>query len=520
MNTSGFENFKNIVDQNVVLKRAYGYEMNPEYHPSVDMIAFAEINNDVFELNKYGFVPNTDITLTFDAIQFACDLAPYVGVYREYPIEKTDIICEVPPFDSSVTSYIDPSTGNAVTGYASADIWPYALGLGRAETFRCEACDGKMRCLLSGYELGRETTVVCDPYEHVDFKVEFPRNDDLYYSLNYRMRNEEYLETLLFLTYRVDRIGDIDPRYVLSGYVHGSVLFFDLDRLGKYAEKIRPDVGDIVALDFPDENNREKYEISECLDKQLTQDGVNPLLHKYIWKCKARRYINSHEDGAPPDNEADKRLDERREYDAVVDERVAEAVSKYDRISEDDTVMEDAVYGGYERPCDKYDKQEPPRVEHRKYDAVAGGRLAEIARFECGQRLLTDGYLLIYETKTGNVDGYTGEPETEAYVISGNDHEPSVDAAVFESGMRWLKADDNQVVFVNIEGLATVVARSDKLPPDELQINLNSLYDATVDFDNPVNRPGCDFYKFRETRTVLMSTPEGLFARFPDGETH
>lgn len=84
------------------------------------------------------------------------------------------------------------------------------------------------------------------------------------------MQNEEYLETMLLLTYRVDKIGDVDPRYMLSGYVHGSVLFFDLDRMGKYCEKIRPDVGDIVALDFPDENNREKYEITECLDKQLT----------------------------------------------------------------------------------------------------------------------------------------------------------------------------------------------------------------------------------------------------------
>jgi hypothetical protein len=54
---------------------------------------------------------------------------------------------------------------------------------------------------------------------------------------------------------------------MLSGYTHGSILFFDIDRLGKYGEKIRPDVGDIVALDFPDENNREKYEITECLDK-------------------------------------------------------------------------------------------------------------------------------------------------------------------------------------------------------------------------------------------------------------
>lgn len=171
MNTSGFENFKGIVDQNAVLRQAYGYEQNPQYHPSVDMVAFAEIDTDVFELNKYGFTPNTDITLTFDAIQFACDLAPYVGVYREYPVDRSEVFCELPPCDSSVTSYVDPATGRTVSGYASADVWPYEIGLGRAETFSCGACVGRMRCLLSGYEPGVERTAVCDPYEHVDFKV-------------------------------------------------------------------------------------------------------------------------------------------------------------------------------------------------------------------------------------------------------------------------------------------------------------------------------------------------------------
>jgi len=48
-------------------------------------------------------------------------------------------------------------------------------------------------------------------------------------------------------------------------------------------------------IDFPDKNNMEKYEITECFDKQLTQDGISPLLHKYIWKCKARKYVNSYE---------------------------------------------------------------------------------------------------------------------------------------------------------------------------------------------------------------------------------
>ena len=63
------------------------------------------------------------------------------------------------------------------------------------------------------YEYGKEYTIVCDPYEHTDFNVKFPVNGDLYRSLKYKIENDEYLETLLYLTYRVDRVkkmGDGD----------------------------------------------------------------------------------------------------------------------------------------------------------------------------------------------------------------------------------------------------------------------------------------------------------------------
>lgn len=105
----------------------------------------------------------------------------------------------------------------------------------------------------------------------------------------------------------------------LSGYVHGSVLYYDVDQLGKYAELIHPAVGDIIEIDFPDDKNREKYEITDCYDKQLTQDGINPLLHKYIWKCKARRFVNSYEDTVP-ESEADDRAEEMKKFNSLVDE--------------------------------------------------------------------------------------------------------------------------------------------------------------------------------------------------------
>ena len=99
-----------------------------------------------------------------------------------------------------------------------------------------------MRCILSGYEVDKEHTVVCDPYEHTKFKFQFPKNEDLYYSLKHTIESDDYLETMLFLTFTVNKI-QIAPekyRYILHGHTHGSVLFFDLDYLGKYSEKIHP----------------------------------------------------------------------------------------------------------------------------------------------------------------------------------------------------------------------------------------------------------------------------------------
>lgn len=140
-------------------------------------------------------------------------------------------------------------------------------------------------------------------------------NSDLYRSLKYKIENDDYLETLIYLTYRVDKVKRDDSTFssILSGYVHGSVLFYDIDKLGKYVDLIRPAVGDIIEIDFPDDKNREKYEITDCFDKQLTQDGISPLMHKYIWKCKAKRHINSYEEGVPT-NDADEAVQEMHKF--------------------------------------------------------------------------------------------------------------------------------------------------------------------------------------------------------------
>lgn len=510
MNMSEFSDFKGIVDQNAILKRAYGYDITPDYSVSADMVAFAEVDSDIFNLNKIGYTPNTEINLVFDSVRFACDMAPKIGRYREYKIDEREVVCEVPAMDGSVTSFTD-SSGNVVSGCVSDDVWPYELGLGYAETFTCNGMSGKMRCVLSGYQPGVEQTVVCDPYEHVDFKVSFPKNGDLYYSLKYTIQNDDYLETMLFLTFVVDEVelGGGRKKYMLHGRTHGSVLFFDLDQLQKYSEMIHPDIGDVVEIDFPDDSNREKYEITDCFDRQLTQDGINPLLHKYVWKCKARRYINSYEDATPEANEADKRLDEKRRYDAVVQEEVAESVSLYENVDEENGVKQDAVYGGYDGVVDKYDTQEV-LDNHVRYDFIEGQECIDVMRFGCGSRLVTDGYELVFVAKSG-----------DGYVVAQGSHGPAVNMCTFECGTKWLKASGSQVVFVNVDGESCALATDEVANAGGLEINLDDLYRSTVDPDRPQNRNGDNFVKFKNTRTLLFATEDKLFAKLADsGKTY
>lgn len=356
-----------------------------------------------------------------------------------------------------------------------------------------------------------EQTVVCDPYEHADFKVSFPKNSDLYYSLKHTIQNDKYLETMLFLTFTVDKVdlGGGESKYVLHGKTHGSVLFFDLDQLGKYSERIHPAIGDIVEIDFPDENNREKYEITDCFDKQLTPDGINPLLHKYVWKCKARRYVNSYEEGAPESNEADKRLVEKNDYDAVVQEQAAENVSKYEDIDPDKNISQDAVYGGYDGVVDRYDKQ-GAAVNHVKYDFIEGVQCLDIMRFGCGSRLVTDGYEIVFVTSGG-----------DAYVVAQGGHAPVVKACTFESGTRWLKASDSQVVFVNVEGESCVIVTEAQPGMATAEISIDDMYASTVEPGESANVNGDSFIKFNGTRTLMFATQTGLFAKLAEfGKTY
>lgn len=511
MNTDVFGNFKRIIDQNTLLKHAYkGYDLTPDYTCSADMITYPEVQTDILQLNKYGIIPEAEIDFHFDSKQFACDLATKCGQLKEYPIKEIQIECEVPDCfmhyellpdkqGNLVSTLVDD---NEQAANINSGAFPYRLGLGYKENYECSILKGKLAVEISGYAYDIQQTVVCDAFEHSDFKVEFPKNSDLYKSLTYDICNDDYLDTLIYLSFTVKKIvtGRNTYKSILVGKIYGSVLFYDVNKIGKYLELIHPEVGDVIMIDFPDETNREKYQITDCYDKSLQSDGISPLLHKYVWKCKAKRYVESYEDDASlAPNESNERLEEKIKHDLVAEEEVVEKISKYDDGDQE-------AYGGYSGVTEDYDKQIPSPYKHEKYDYLADGMCLDIMRFGIGSRLITNGYDLIFVTTEG-----------DGYIVSKLDHTPTVTKAYFESGLRWLKATDDKIVFVNIEGQTTILAEDELATQNEIQMCLNDLNVKTLDADD-INSATENFLKFKGTRSYIWTDGWHLFAKLQSNQ--
>ena len=482
LDTSFFDNFKGVVDQNAIIRQAYGYNTCPDYSISAHMLTYMEVENDIFQLNKFGLNPDTTVNFYFDNTDFACDLACKLGQYKEVKIDETEIVCEIP---------------NAEDTYS----FPYILGAGYVEQYFSNGLSGKLYAKIDSYEYDVEQTVQCRPYEHSEMISAFSANPSLYKAFKHQYQNDSYLETLLTLTFKVSKLpickdGNEKEHYksILHGKLHGSILFYDLNKIGKYIDRIHPEVGDIVTIDFPDDQNLEKYEITDCFDKQLTNDGISPLLHKYVWKCKARRYINNYDD--VEQNEADSRLEEKIKFDNKIETQIKEQIELY-------TDNQDAVYGGYDNHDTDYDKNKINMVTHEKYDWIEDGSAIDIMKFADGSKLATTGYELLF------IDN-----KQQATKIATEDDPLLVDIGSYsESEMKWLKASKDMVVFMNIEGKAFKIAEDFCSTDNNIPTQLDSLLQRTTDSQLINNDNDC-FYKFKNCKTVLFSINDHLYCLF------
>lgn len=308
--------FSTDLNQNNILLNAYGYDDFPDYSVSANMITYMEVENDIFNLNKFGLSPSTGVNFYFDSTDFALALAPKLGRIEEYNIDRRELSTTISIFALNnyklSTEFI---ASNLLSGIVEFDF-------------------SNVNCNLND-----EVTVIGSSILNTEPISAFSINNELYKSFNYILSSNSVENIIPRLTFKLLPTAD-KFTLILSGYVHGTVLFRNLDKIGKYIEKISPEVGDIVTINFPDEFNREQYEITECTNRELTTNGLNPLLHTYIWRCKAKRFVNANVD-FPENNKANDIINEKLVETITAQAEIADKISEYPN-------NEDDVYGGYE----------------------------------------------------------------------------------------------------------------------------------------------------------------------------
>lgn len=502
------EEFDEEINSTSLNIEAYGYDPNPDYLISSPMITYMEVENDIFNLNKYGIIPNADVNFYFDRVDFATRFATKLGKLKEFAIQPIHLSIEFESEkDYDNLDFDIPIRSDVLTGTVHLDFNPNDL------EFYLDS------------DTAGAAVIVCEPTSYSQIKLEFPTNPDLYKSFNYSTQNElniyngledikvvfkfnikyknkygptiHSFEELLAAWEKYADInrGDLkneknkipvknivtasnvnfktdfklkhtkvkelfnwfsnQGKFYIDGVIVGSILYHDLESVSKYASALQPMVGDIITIDFPNEANSEQYEITDCTDKDLSENGINPLMHKYIWKCKARRYVNSQE-YFPAENDANLKLNEKLDLinDAAID--FAEKIEVYEPIGQNTstTIFEDAVYGGYGSTTEFKDlTSAEDGVDYNVITVNAGDVInpIEILTFAEGPRLVTDGYDLYFQRadrsgltydkklfKLNNNNEVTDGSDITKFVKLNND-------------VRFIKATDDVIVFVNVD---------------------------------------------------------------------
>lgn len=534
------EVFDTTVNQNNLLLHAYGFDHDPKYPFHASLIGYMQVENDIFQLSKYGIIPNTDVTFYFEEGDFATSLAAQLGRLHEYSVK---------PFEYSLS------------GLTEEDLDALRIVL----PFSSQVMSGEVEVAGLGdlsVDIGVPAEVEAVPISLSRPRLDFPVNEYIYKSFNYTLSGDE-ADAVKFRFHFVIypsgvRTGAMTGTYDLSGVLDGSILFRDLNLAGKYKDKIRPKVGDVIAIDFPgniEDGEGTRYEITEVTDKALDSSGLNPLMNVYIWRCKARRYVEETGDVVPVGDEHADKMNEIFDFNNTMDSIFGGKVSIYD----DD---EDDAYGGYEKKTKTENLQGiKPEIRERLKEHKDG---FYIMKFGDGSSLWTNGIdQLVFRWNnntmeknlldgllSANVDAdYPGtvqnEPDdrgvqtngindgsddfmNEAYGIMPPAQKPSKkDKKRGKKGdVEFLKASDEAVYFTNLDGRtwklsgASGAVEITETSNDERLQTLNLLNEASLYAKGTLNCnfDGNNFYKFNSTQTVLVPTASGLLVKYANGK--
>lgn len=130
------------------------------------------------------------------------------------------------------------------------------------------------------------------------------------------------------------------------GGIRGGVIYHDTTVIGKYIDKVKPEVGDLIDVPVPNEDGslgvyRQKYEIVQIVENGANDAMMNPFLRKYLYEISLRAYVASGQ--VEPEEQIDKK--EKQDTLDLVNQSAENAAKKIG-LYED---YEDNVYGGFQK---------------------------------------------------------------------------------------------------------------------------------------------------------------------------
>lgn len=482
--------FEKIIKSNNTLKHAYGFDDDPDFSLSCDIITYTEVDDDIFILDKVGKSNNQKINFYFDMTDFATKFMTKLGQFKEYPFKEVEIagyvnaenkisfesilfsdimsatvVCDVlTEFDGGHSNNLD--TDNLDLGTSKAkprSTRKYTGGISKNITY---PINGIATCLVT---------------EHSTPNFTIPVNEYLARSFKYSAGDGD-VATAVYFTYKIYEDGRFE------GKLNGTVLYYDLNTVSKFAQNIHPEVGDVISLDTS--FGPQIYEITDSNNQNMKTDGLNPLVYKYIWKCEATRRIASYDEAPMSEGML-----------AVQNQLLQETLSRnsYSHLLEPYSDNSDIVYGGFKGTtieAAKGDSDESEVSWDASVEYTEGG-IVNLITFGNKSSIITDGYNLFFKDIDSNITKISTfdveSPEIEKLPIN----------------LRYLKADAGNIYFQNILGnYIKLVGNADiseyRNTISEIEFN---------EADSTLNKNNMNFYKFSNCKTILFSTQYNLFAK-------
>ena len=332
------EVFKPILDSNNLAIHAYGEGYVQEWEDPVGMIALLKFESDGINLNAYGIIPDSTITMWLDQTDFAISLAKKLSQWREFKVVgQSEFI-----LDFENDQDLIQNRDNILID------------------FKTDLFDGVLRAVITDRTLDQllvpqeceeiksplPISMPCDILEHGNLKIDTGRvNPLLYKGDHYDPFEDDMVDCYLHLevtSVQKDRTGAIK----IMGGIRGGVIYHDTTVIGKYIDKVKPEVGDLIDVPVPAEDGslgvyRQKYEIVPIVENGANDAMMNPFLRKYLYEISLRAYVASGQ--TEPDEQADKK--EKQDTLDLVNQ-AAENAAKKIGLYED---FEDNVYGGFHK---------------------------------------------------------------------------------------------------------------------------------------------------------------------------